>query len=323
MADSSDVMKLFSNEMGFFEYQNEIIDDAYESIGQSYSNDSNEVTIVTNLVNALNGKTFNNDYCHIHLSAAKIHGSRSYVEFNYRDKPTTKELGDMAVISLITNGKTRLFQRICIIQNKKAVNQSWVIDQEQLFLLKNFPPFNGQRGIFRRQRKVNFRNRSGCLGAFGLFYKPGDMIFISAQYLEVFLHHTNTLSASDIEFPPSHRSLESSIYNGYFGMPHQFSQELFHHTYFHYGNFRFGYDFYDFIKAWTQINLGEITVMNKIIVNSNVDSFANQLILNAGLGDGIDFPRNERNDAIIMKDNMAVFLFHVDMGLNKDLKTKE
>jgi len=325
------VMLGLSRDKSFVDFQNQIIQSAYESIGRSYANNDNEVAIVTNLVETLNGKKFKNI---ITLSADKIHGARSYVSFNCRDKPVTKELGDMAIISLVTAGNTRLLQRICIIQNKKSSNKKWEIDREQLFLLKNFPPFTGERGIFRILRKNHkyiFYNRSGCLGAFGLLFEPGEMIFISAPLMEGFLQGNNTLPASEIGFPPSSQhSFTSTRPFNYFGYPILYYSSRISHTFYDLyksgifayellGNFLFGYDLHDFIRAWTQINLGELTLVDGKIIDEDVDAFANHLIRSAHLDQGIDFPIDERQNEKIKTDgNMAVFLFHIDVGRSEE-----
>ena len=186
-----------SEDARFFRFQNELTQVTYDILGQSYKTNDNEVTIVTKLVEAVNGKSYN----HVSVAANKIHGTRSFVEFNYRDKPTTKELGDMAIISMVTAGKKRLLQRVCILQNKKAKEQVWVVDPEQLFLLKNFPPFTGKRGIFRGMSDVAFRNRSGCLGAYGLFDEPGEMMFGAAPLFAEVLRDRSAVSTDDIGIP--------------------------------------------------------------------------------------------------------------------------
>jgi hypothetical protein len=317
------ITELLSNETGFFEFQNEIIQASYNSIGRSYSSHLNEVALVTNLIETLNGMSYNENNCNILLSASKIHGSKSFVDFNFRNIQTSKEFGDMVIISLITNGNERLFQRICIIQNKKSSNQKWAIDRQQLFLLKNFPRFEGKSGIFHGKNDILFRNRSGCLGAFGLLFAPGEMMFISAPFVSGFLKPNKSLSASDITFPPSHQPQDSTGYIGYFGNPLSYvdhdggietSQNFFSYIYWFFGNFRFGDDIYDFIRAWTQFNVGEITLWGGGIVNQEVDSFANQLIISAELGEGIDFSKNERNIDLKLKGDMAVFLLRMDIG---------
>ena len=209
-----DLAARLAEDGGFFRFQNDMVRDAYGALGQAYVANDNEVAIVTKLVDAVNGRS----YDQLQITASKIHGSRSCVEFNFRDKPTTKELGDMAVISVVTSGMSRLLQRLCIVQNKKAKDKSWGVDPEQLFLLKNFPPFSGNRGIFRGMHDVAFRNRSGCLGAYGLLADPGDMLFVSAPVLSEVLRERRSVASSDIGIPTlvAHNGPSSSPFYGAF-----------------------------------------------------------------------------------------------------------
>ncbi|MBI4738173.1 hypothetical protein HY772_01185 [Candidatus Woesearchaeota archaeon] len=325
-----DLAARLSEDTGFLNFQNEITRDAYDALGQAYAANGNEVEIVTKLVEAVKDKS----YDRIHISASKIHGSRSYVEFNFRDKPTTKELGDMAIITVVTSGKTRLLQRLCIIQNKKAKDQKWGIDPEQLFLLKNFPPFAGNRGIFRGMSNVVFRNRSGCLGAFGLLSEPGEMMFVAAPVFAEILRDRSSLSASEIGLPSliPHDGGQSSFHGRPLSMPpfdpkewHMIMREFMHeigpfpwmrsfdYALPFFGNVHYGRDMYDFVRAWTQINLGEFTCLRGTIINAEVDGFANHLIRSAGMGRGVDFPTGDQNVERKFEGGMTVFLLRVDV----------
>ncbi|MBN1510123.1 MAG: hypothetical protein JW955_24970 [Sedimentisphaerales bacterium] len=324
-----DMALRLSDDAGFLDWQNEVTREAYDALGQAYAANSNEVEIVTRLVDAVKDKT----YDQIQISASKIHGSRSYVEFNFRDKPTTKELGDMAVITVVTSGKNRLLQRLCVIQNKKGKDQKWTIDPEQLFLLKNFPPFTGNRGIFRGMSNVAFRNRSGCLGAFGLLADPGEMTLVAAPEFAELLRDRNSLAQSDIGLPSHvlHDGGQPYFHAGPFSMPpfdpeewYMLMRELFHrigpfpwrefgHSLPFLGNVHYARDMYDFVKAWTQVNLGEFTCMRGAIINAQADSFANHLIRSAGLGRGVDFPTGDRNVEHKFEGGMAVFLLRMDV----------
>jgi len=324
-----DVALRLWQDTGFLNFQNEIIHAAYESLGQAYAASENEVAIVTRLVNSVNGKSYDK----VQISANKIHGSRSYVEFNFRDKPTTKELGDMAAISLVTAGKTRLLQRVCIIQNKKVKDRKWGLDPEQLFLLKNFPPFTGNRGIFRGMHDLVFPNRSGCLGAFGLISEPGEMMFMSAPVVAEFLRDRASLPACDIGLSTSvqQSGWQSFHPSGCLPFPPFDPDELYFilrealHRIGPFpwrgfgfdlpflGNVNYGRDIYDFVRAWTQMNIGEFTCWNGAIINAEVDAFANHLIHSAGLGRGIDFPTDSRYVERKFEGDMAVLLLRVNV----------
>ncbi|MCE5276354.1 MAG: hypothetical protein LLG43_14615 [Deltaproteobacteria bacterium] len=315
----------------FFHFQNDLAQAAYDSLGQSYKAGENEIAIVTKLVNALNGRTYN----HITVEANKIHGNRSFVEFNYRDKPTTKELGDMAVISIVTVGKNRLLQRVCIIQNKKAKKHAWGVDAEQLFLLKNFPPLSGNRGLFRGMSDVTFRNRSGCLGAYGLFDDPGEMMFLAAPLFAEILRDRSSVSLADIGIPSAtsqvgvHSAFPVTPFGHFFDPKewYMIMREVIHRIgpfpwrvlglglpFF--GNVHYGLDIYDFVRAWTQVNLGEYTCLAGVTVNPDVDGFANRLIRSAGLGQGIDLPKVNDDLDTKPEGDMAVFVLRMDVEQN-------
>lgn len=110
----------------------------------------------------------------------------------------TKELGDMAIITLVTDKSERLLQKVCVVQNKKQRDGHWHINPEQLYLLKNFPPFSGSKGIFRRSKDITFRNSSGCLGCYALFFAPGEMILTSAPALTEMLRGKRSISRANI-----------------------------------------------------------------------------------------------------------------------------
>jgi len=312
----------------FVRFQNELSQVAYDTLGQGYKTGDNEVALVTKLVAAINEKS----YDHITVAANKIHGTRSFVEFNYRDKPTTKELGDMAVISIVTAGKSRLLQRVCIIQNKKAKDHVWGVDEEQLFLLKNFPPFSGNRGLFRGMTEVAFQNRSGCLGAYGLFDEPGEMMFVAAPLFAEVLRTRGSVPSNEIGLPSAitqtgiHSAFPAALFSHLFDPEewYMIMREVFHRIgpfpwrgfglglpFF--GNVHYGRDIYDFVRAWTQVNLGEYTCLAGATINPEVDGFANRLIRSAGLERDIDLPTGNEITDMKPGGDMAVFVLRMDV----------
>ncbi len=326
-----ETIAMLTTDDGFIKFQNKLTHNFYDVLGQGYVTNDNEVALVKRLVDAANG----NSYGPINLRANMLHGSRSYVEFNYMDKPVTKEMGDMAIISVVTSGKKRLLQKICIIQNKKDTAERWSIDLEQLFLLKNFPPFTGNKGIFRNCRDVAFRNTSGCLGAFGLLSSPGEMIFASAGLVSEFIHGKKSLSASDISVPSGIYHNVTQDNQSFF--PYGLPLKHFHPKEWYYmmeevferygyplgipfgqgnnflGNIRFGRDLYDFTRSWTQLSIGETTCINDIITNKGVDAFANFLIRSAGFGNIIHTPGDELFGDNEFGRQMAVFMMHLNV----------
>ena len=163
----------------FLRFRNELSRDVYEALGRGYAGSDNEVGLVTKMVEAINGKRYKN----INIVSQKIHGAKSYVQFGYRGSPVVKELGDMLVISVVSKGRKRLLQKLCIIQNKVLRKGITKIDEEQIFLLKNFPPFSATQGIYVGQSDVMMFNHSKCLGAYMFFDWPGEASYLTAKYL--------------------------------------------------------------------------------------------------------------------------------------------
>ena len=95
------LFRLFSRLLrddAFRRFQCDVADSAYEQLSRGYLASEDEVALVGRLVQAINGKSYGPL---IQLHADKIHGGHSYVEFKHQDKPVTKELGDMASITLV------------------------------------------------------------------------------------------------------------------------------------------------------------------------------------------------------------------------------
>lgn len=306
---------------GFSVFQNEVVRDFYDALGQGYSVGENEVALVRRLVEAAQGKS----YGPISLHGAMLHGSRSYVEFNYRDQPVTKELGDMAILALATAGSERIFQRITIVQNKKATGKSWGLDLEQLFMLKNFPPFSGYRGIFKGCTDVTFRDTSGCLGSYGLLVEPGEMLFASARLVSEFASGKKSVSQNDVIAPEA--VVPSNHRSG--GLPMLWPHPRFHpkewvylmEEWFHdfgpgpfsfssaadfLGNVFFARDLYDLTRSWTRLSIGEPTCVANTVVNETVDAFSNFLLRSAGLGELAAFPSDEHFGDRQFEGQMAI-----------------
>lgn len=313
---------------GFHAFQNHLVGKFYDVLGRGYSSDENEVALVHRLVDAADGESFGP----LQLRAAMLHGTRSYVEFSYLDKPVTKELGDMALISIVTAGPTRLLQRITIVQNKKSSGKSWGIDPEQLFLLKNFPPFAGNKGIFKGARDLAFKNASGCLGSYGLLASPGEMIFISAPLVAEMQRGKKSVALADISVIAG--AAEASSGSGVWGVAPwlggPLAEELMYiwrKTVRDYGfpwpmpnfgsipflqNVKFGRDLYDLTRNFTQINIGEVTFAGDHVLNANADGFANLLVRSAGFEifeGGFDNTFGDRP----FEGQMAVIVAHLDV----------
>ena len=272
----------------FLAFQDDIIFKTYNELSQGYESNENEVNIVKRLVNVINKQSFGP----IKIFSQKIHGSSSLVEFYYRAKKTIKELGDMLIISIVTENRKRLFQRVCIIQNKKDKNERWEIDHEQLYLLKNFPKFSGKLGLFNSLNDTIFKNNFGSLGAYGLFENPGEMIYLTANILSDMLKGKRYLARADIGMYGKENFLNRNIFLHPFWNSAR-GDEFFYYWFKYlrrynlsidygnlplFGNTFFTLDLYDFIKSWTLFNIGEYTCFLGDVINSKVDVFSNMIL---------------------------------------------
>lgn len=339
------VIRTFTDLMkdeGFLGFQNDLAFDIYDVLGKGFSANENEVSLVTKLCEITNGKS----YGPVSIRADKIHGSRSYVEFNYMDKPVTKELGDMAIITVVSSGRERLFQKLCIIQNKKGSksasdnnkeNIRWDIDLEQLYLLKNFPRLSGNKGILKHCHDVSFRNTEGSLGAFGLLHNPGDMIFITAPLLTELMKGKKSLNISDIsvigdnynssqqggmEFPFFGRFHQEELYMMCKEFMHDFKMWPFAggSTMPFFGNTPFSRDMYDFVRSWTQVNIGETSFSFGQVINTAVDGLSNALLRQIGFGEGLDLPVNSNFAEFHWEGELGVAVTHID--IDREYKKK-
>jgi len=86
-------MELLGN-LDFRKFQLDLSQKIYDTLAQGYISNDNEILLVSRLVEAVNNLKFKK----FEFFAHKIHGARSYVEFNYRDKPITKEVADMVIL---------------------------------------------------------------------------------------------------------------------------------------------------------------------------------------------------------------------------------
>lgn len=321
-----------TSEPDFFTFQNQLAQDIYKALGQGYASNDGEVDLVKKLIDAIAGKNFKG----LRLHAEIIRGSRSYVEFNYMDKPVTKELGDMLIISLVTEGRQRLFQRLCIVQNKKEQGGKWAIDLEQLYLLKNFPSFTGNKGIFRGSRDLIFRNNSGCLGAFGFFSNPGELLLASAPLVTEMLRGQKVLKSADISVFPQTGMGGSAGMGWGPGIPYPFRVHpkellfLFEEILPRYGwglpmlgsailaNTQFCRDVHNFSRHSTQMNIGEPTYAFDRVLNPHGDAFANLVLRSLHYDEPPEIPKDNVFGDFPFGGSAAVLLFHIDVGKEEE-----
>jgi hypothetical protein len=302
----------------FRSFQNSLAQKVYETLGTSYSNSDGEVKIVTDLCKAIQGET----YGRLKFYAEKIHGSRSFVEFHNQDKPITKELADMVVISVATKDREIVYEKTAFIQNKKEDTESvWKIDQDQLYLLHNFPTFKGEKGIFRKNfgNEVIFQNHSETLGNYGLFQSPGEMILVNA--LTVFrLQQGDKISFSDVR-------KYSNTLNNVFSFPlidYPFWDEMLYRYFKHFpkygfpflnlpflGNSIVSFNIYEFIRNWSLFNIGEVVSVGDKVTNYDLRNFNRILLRNAGLSDFINL--KTENQRYEFDNNLAILVAHINL----------
>jgi hypothetical protein len=300
----------------------------YTALAEGYRHNDNEVALVTRLVNAINAinnESYNNS---IKLFCNKIHGSRSSVTFNFRGKPTTTELADMVLISIVAKEGKRILQRVTFVQNKVFKNTSCSIDQEQLFLLKNFPILSGNIGLFSGMSDIVFRNTSGVLGSYGLFEEPGEMIFLSAPLLIELSKGKKSVSKNDLCATENmYKSMRTSSFLPFcgcldpqecfymfekyirrIGFPiHVNPNPLFENT-------QFARDLYDLAINWTRIGIGEFTFLFDRIVNEPLHTFINGLLKKfvPEIGKLIDIQPNDNMSDDYPESEVAIMVYVID-----------
>ncbi|MBC7122420.1 MAG: hypothetical protein H5T94_04170 [Pseudothermotoga sp.] len=120
-----------------------------------------------------------------------IHGGTIQVEFEYFDKPRVRELGDLIFVLTVNFHHRKYLEKFTVTQLKKGQEDKYGANRlslesagkEQMYLLSRFPRFKVTRGILNKKEYL-LQNYSGCLGSIGVFFKPGDMLIISAKTLE-------------------------------------------------------------------------------------------------------------------------------------------
>ena len=283
----------YYNRADFRKFQNDFAREIYDTLGIGYSNSDGEVKLVTDMCKTVNGKSFGQ----LQLYSNKIHGTCSYVEFHNQDKPTTKELADMVVIAVATRKGDIVYEKTAFVQNKKETTQdNWRIDQDQLYLLHNFPTFKGSKGIFKKNYKsdVAFLNHSETLGNYGFFQRPGELIIVNA--LTVYrLQQGDTISLSDIrkfsdrnvsnnfglQFPfLNHPMWEDMLYRYFkyfpkYGLPFMNIPFL--------NNSFVSFNLYDFIRNWTYFNIGEVASAFGTTVDKDLSDFTRLLLRESSL----------------------------------------
>ncbi len=185
----------------FSKYAKNLTNKMQIGLARGYQQGVYEPSMVFNIediINEVNGLSGSEGVFSISTRSIFIHGNKSQVEFEYYGEKTLRELGDLIfIVSIIYNGKIN-FQKITLTQFKKAREKPrWYFgkkdkngkypDKEQLYLLAKFPTFKGARSSIVPMKEYNLPNYSGCLGSYGLLFKPGDFAFASANVIDALL----------------------------------------------------------------------------------------------------------------------------------------
>jgi len=309
---------------GFRLKQNAIAQSAYDTLTASYNRGDNEVAMVTRLCDDLHGK----DCGKAKIYAKKVHGnsssSGSMVTFYNGSRKTMRELADMVIISMATHKAKVIFEKIAFVQNKKeTAKEKWKIDQDQLYLLHNLPTFDGVSGIFGKQKDIALPNAFGRLGNYGLFIANGDMVFANAAIINA-LQNKETVSLDSIRKETT-KNKRNSL--GHFPFDPMLMEEFYHcnkHSYWMplfaelpiLGNCEIALNLYQFIRNWTQFNIGETTICRGRVISGELVSLADTFIKGSGIRKDFDYYRaetNDRNEWNIEFDG-AVFVLHYDVG---------
>jgi hypothetical protein len=298
---------------------------------------------VVGKLNGLNGSG-SKPYFRIAASAVFIHGSISQVKFDYyREKHKQRELGDLVfIVSMWFRGK-KYFEKFTINQFKKdsknSRTSSWKIDDGQLFLLSRFPTFRGITGSLVKETDYSLPAYSGCLGSYGLLFKPGDFAFVSAAQLSSYLGNGRSINKNDLyEFRNPcyyYKNAKNTWFNQYtcpfpIVNGHPFRD-------FFGSSCLFSPDTYDFVQNYLRMRIGEPIVFRDGVVNlqakmlledllNNVKAQASQRNLyevsnftaaylnnDANGFDGRDFD-NSRDSSEDSKTGLGIVHVRVDLG---------
>ena len=310
----------YYNRRDFRHFQNNLSKETYESLANSYSNSHNEVKTVTDMCDTLNGKSFEK----LNFYSRKIHGTRSFVEFFNQDKPVTTEMADMAIICVATKDKNIVFEKITFVQNKKedTVN-NWKIDQDQLYLLRNFPTITGKKGLFKKNYKdeIVFLNHSENLGTYGLFKSSGEMLLANAKTIYG-LQNENKISFNDLKNHIDTVNEKTSNHFPFFGFDHPFWEDMIYRMFKHFpkyglplfdlpflNNNSSSLNIYDFIRNWTLFSIGEVCKVGGNIIDNDLSVITSVLLKEAGLGDIMNI-ESEQN---AFENNIVLLIAHLNL----------
>ena len=267
----------------FIIYEKDFADKIISALSNRYLQDKNEVCLVhtiEDIVNKIKNFQTISKVFSISTKSIFIHGTKSHVKFNYYGQTTKPiELGDLIFISSVLYNNRKYFEKFTINQfkkdKKKTQSISWRIDnKKQLYLLSRFPAFEGVKGIVPK-KKYHLSNYSGCLGSYGLLYRPGDFSFVSATRLDSYIGHNTSLKKTELYYMDD-RALKF-LYTRY---PIFYPKALVLYFPPHniLGNCHFSSNVYDFIHEYLRMNVGELVFTKEGLSNLQAKRFLHELL---------------------------------------------
>jgi hypothetical protein len=315
----------YYNSTDFRVWQNKFTNEIYSCLMSV----NKEIPTVTTLCDVMSEKRYRG----LHIESKKIHSrSTSGVNFEYRGKSVTKELADMAIVSLVTLDRQIVFMKTAFIQNKCATKRnasqtsqpsdSWDIDQEQLFLLKNFPTFTGASGLFNCNT-FSFLNHSRTLGNYGLFSSNGNMTFLTAQNV---FHNQNPNGRVAFD-SIKHGSTAFSNFNNRNYQEKMWYKNCDIHHYPHYyidlpffNNYSYALDVHEIVKELTYFNIGDSSTIAGRVTDTELAHYTEKLLRDAfgyRIGEGYFNRDTERNINVLQRD-VNVVLNHLELMDKED-----
>jgi len=320
----------YYSSIDFKEWQNKFSNKIYSSLNSG----GKEVDMVTKLCQAMS----NQEHKGLHIKSEKIHGKKSYVEFAYTGKKTTRELADMVIVSVVTLDQKIVLLKLAFIQNKKAEKNkipswSYKIDPEQLFLLKNFPTFIGTSGIFNNDlfkgKEIIFPNYSGTLGNYGLFTPNSDMIFLTARNVFCNQSASGTITFGDIKKASSLNVHSADTVNSFHPYKYGHCIDFFRENRFillsgrynlpFFNNYDYALDVHEIVRQLTYFNIGEPLNIFGHITDNYLYFYAKTLLQLFGytINDN-NLYRNRENNDIRNENETNVILNYLELGERKD-----
>jgi len=317
----SEIIELLSGycaDKNFLKKQNELAERIYGSLIYSYTEKHNEIKMVENMCTSVQGKVYDK----MHIYSEKIHGSTSQVSFSMRGNPTRRELADMVLLSLITKEQDLQYAKIAFVQNKKEneKNNSWQIDEGQLFLLQYFPTFTGVSGIFNNKpfkgQEIAFPNTTGSLGNYGLFKSRGEIIVtIASEISAKMIGHTirySSLVEDSSKYNTKLLTMPSLEIGDTITIVH--NQGNISLKYPCLQNTSLSMNVYDFVRNFTQFNIGEPIMPLCTSQDNDLFKYVNVLIQGTTLKDKLKI-KNSIDEQIYMDnyENLNILCVHLEL----------